>query len=157
MNAQDHARFQSLYQRYLTELTLRGKSDKTIDLYARCLRQISEYFDTCPDQLGTDQLQQYFMYLPGITHPAGGRRTHQSDQKPRDTHLVDFRWSGPRRCGSWRLLLCRAGQGRLSSVVGVVGVGASGQLDEGAQVVGLQVFFAQAEENLFGYAGASQT
>jgi hypothetical protein len=63
MNAQDHARFQSLYQRYLTELTLRGKSDKTIDLYARCLRQISEYFDTCPDQLGTDQLQQYFMYL----------------------------------------------------------------------------------------------
>ena len=63
MNAQDHARFQSLYQRYLTELTLRGKSDKTIDLYARCLRQIREYFDTCPDQLGTDQLQQYFMYL----------------------------------------------------------------------------------------------
>ena len=80
-----------------------------------------------------------------------------SRQKPRDTHLVDFRWSGPRRCGSWRLLLCRAGQGRLSSVVGVVGVVASGQLDEGAQVVGLQVFFAQAEENLFGYAGASQT
>lgn len=63
MNAQDRARFQSLYQRYLTELTLRGKSDKTIDLYARCLRQICEYFDTCPDQLGTDQLQQYFMYL----------------------------------------------------------------------------------------------
>ncbi|MDY6842257.1 MAG: hypothetical protein SV429_12360 [Pseudomonadota bacterium] len=26
------------------------------------MRQISDYFDTCPDQLGTDQLQQYFMY-----------------------------------------------------------------------------------------------
>ena len=54
MNAQDHARFQSLYQRYLTELTLRGKSAKTIDLYARCLRQVSDYFDTCPDQLSPD-------------------------------------------------------------------------------------------------------
>lgn len=63
MNAQDHARFQFLYQRYLTELTLRGKSTKTIDLYSRCLRQVSDYFDTCPDQLSTDQLRQYFMHL----------------------------------------------------------------------------------------------
>ena len=65
MNTQDHARFQSqsLYQRYLTELTLRDKSAKTIDLYSRCLRQVSDYFDTCPDQLSTDQLRQYFMHL----------------------------------------------------------------------------------------------
>lgn len=46
MNAQGHARFQSLYQRSLTELTLRGKSAKTIDLYCRCLSQVSDYFDT---------------------------------------------------------------------------------------------------------------
>ncbi len=48
MNANEHARFQALHQRYLTELTLRGKSPKTIDLYTRCLRQVSDYFETCP-------------------------------------------------------------------------------------------------------------
>ena len=63
MNANEHARFQALHQRYLTELTLRGKSPKTIDLYTRCLRQVCDYFQTCPDQLSTDQLQQYFMHL----------------------------------------------------------------------------------------------
>lgn len=63
MNANEHARFQSLHQRYLTELTLRGKSPKTIDMYARCLRQVGDFFDTCPDQLSTDQLRQYFMHL----------------------------------------------------------------------------------------------
>jgi site-specific recombinase XerD len=63
MNTNEHARFQALHQRYLTELTLRGKSPKTIDLYTRCLRQVSDYFETCPDQLSTDQLRQYFMHL----------------------------------------------------------------------------------------------
>ncbi|WP_449287761.1 tyrosine-type recombinase/integrase [Marinobacter salarius] len=63
MNTHDHDRFQALHQRYLAELTLRGKSPKTIDLYTRCLRQVSEHFDTCPDQLSTDQLRQYFMHL----------------------------------------------------------------------------------------------
>lgn len=63
MTAHETAHFQQLYQRYLTELTLRGKSPKTIDLYARCLRQVSDFFDTCPDQLSTDQLRQYFMHL----------------------------------------------------------------------------------------------
>ena len=63
MNADELSRFNDLHQRYLTALTLRGKSPKTIDLYSRCLRQVSEHFDTCPDQLSTDQLQQYFMHL----------------------------------------------------------------------------------------------
>ncbi|PSF06128.1 integrase, partial [Marinobacter fuscus] len=63
MNTHDHARFQVLHQRYHNELTLRGKSAKTIDLYTRCLRQVSDHFDTCPDQLSTQQLQQYFIHL----------------------------------------------------------------------------------------------
>ena len=58
MNANEHARFQSLHQRYLTELTLRGNSPKTIDMYARCLRQVGDFFDSSPDQL-----RQYFMHL----------------------------------------------------------------------------------------------
>ena len=31
MNPEDQARFDRLYQSYLNELTLQGKSDKTID------------------------------------------------------------------------------------------------------------------------------
>ncbi|MAZ05618.1 MAG: hypothetical protein CME81_04355 [Halomonas sp.] len=36
--------------------SLRGKSARTIDLYIHGLRQVSDYFDTCPSQLSTDLL-----------------------------------------------------------------------------------------------------
>ena len=99
MNAQDHARFQSLYQRYLTELTLWGKSDKPIDLYARCLRQISEYFDTCPDQLGTDQLQQYFRRKAPI------RPAAIAAVRPVSTAPTTNGWTGSgRSCCRWTII-----------------------------------------------------
>ena len=63
MNNHDQTRFNQLYQLYLNELTLQGKSPKTIDMYSRYLRQISSYFDTCPDQLTTEQLKGYFLEL----------------------------------------------------------------------------------------------
>ncbi|GAA3919106.1 hypothetical protein [Litoribacillus peritrichatus] len=55
MNIQDQTRFNSLYQRYLNELTLQGKSPKTINMYSSCLRQVGDYFDCCPDQLTAEQ------------------------------------------------------------------------------------------------------
>jgi len=63
MNPEDQARFDRLYQSYLNELTLQGKSDKTIDCYSRCIRQITAYFDLCPDQLTVEHLKTYFLYL----------------------------------------------------------------------------------------------
>jgi len=63
MNIQDQIRFDSLYQRYLNELTLQGKSPKTINMYSRCLRQIGDFFDCCPDQLTSEQLKTYFLDL----------------------------------------------------------------------------------------------
>lgn len=63
MNTHDQARFESLYSTYITELKLQGKSDKTIDCYARCLRQAAVFFDTCPDNLSTDELKLYFLFL----------------------------------------------------------------------------------------------
>ena len=63
MNKQEEARFDHLHQRYLNELTLQGKSERTIDSYARCLRKTSEYFDCCPDQLTREQLKTYFIFL----------------------------------------------------------------------------------------------
>lgn len=63
MNTLEQTRFNSLYQSYLNELTLQGKSAKTIDCYSRCIRKIADFFDTCPDQLSTEQLKVYFLFL----------------------------------------------------------------------------------------------
>ena len=63
MNVNAQNQFNLLYQSYLNELTLQGKSDKTIDSYSRCLRQTAIFFDTCPDQLTVEALKTYFLYL----------------------------------------------------------------------------------------------
>ncbi len=63
MNDQEQARFNQLYRRHITELKLQGKSDKTIEMYSRSLRRLTEYFDQCPDTLSTEQLKQYFLAL----------------------------------------------------------------------------------------------
>jgi len=56
-------RFNELYQRHLRFLKLQGKSQKTIDSYARAVRRISERFDCCPDKLTMEQREQYFADL----------------------------------------------------------------------------------------------
>ncbi|WP_198556691.1 phage integrase N-terminal SAM-like domain-containing protein [Paraglaciecola sp. MB-3u-78] len=63
MNINDQTRFNQFYQAYLNELTLQGKSPKTIDMYSRCIRQVSVFFDTCPDTLTAAQLKAYFLSL----------------------------------------------------------------------------------------------
>jgi integrase/recombinase XerD len=63
MNTQEQAHFHSIYQSYLNELTLQGKSAKTIDSYSRCIRQVATFFDVCPVNLTTEQLKTYFHYL----------------------------------------------------------------------------------------------
>jgi len=56
-------RFNKLYQRHLRLLKLQGKSQKTIDAYARAVRRISEHFDCCPDKLTLVQREKYFSDL----------------------------------------------------------------------------------------------
>jgi len=63
MNDLDQVRFNLLYERHVNELTLQGKSKKTIEMYSRSLRRLSDYFDACPDRVSTEQLKQYFLAL----------------------------------------------------------------------------------------------
>jgi integrase/recombinase XerD len=56
-------RFNELYQRHLRSLKLQGKSQKTIESYARAVRRITEHFDCCPDKLTQEQREQYFADL----------------------------------------------------------------------------------------------
>ena len=63
MKQKETNRFNELYQRHLRLLKLQGKSKKTIDVYSRAVRRISEHFDCCPDQLTLEQRENYFSEL----------------------------------------------------------------------------------------------
>jgi len=63
MNNSEQARFNSLFQTHLNELTLQGKSKSTIYLYSSYIRKVSVYFDRCPDNLTQDELKDYFLHL----------------------------------------------------------------------------------------------
>ena len=63
MVPKEQSRFDTLYKRHLRALKLQGLSAKTIDGYARAVRRISQFYDCCPDQLTTEQLETYFAEL----------------------------------------------------------------------------------------------
>ena len=63
MNKKEQKRFDIFYSNYLNELTLQGKSERTIDVYSRYIRQIAVFFDRCPDDLTKDELKIYFAHL----------------------------------------------------------------------------------------------
>lgn len=63
MNKVQQKRYQSLYQQHLDALHRQGKSANTIDLYARAVRRITDYFDRCPDTLSREDLNTYFTQM----------------------------------------------------------------------------------------------
>ena len=63
MDLFEQSRFNDLYHRHLRMLKLQGKSDKTIDVYARAVRRVTKHFDCCPDRLTPEQLEVYFGQL----------------------------------------------------------------------------------------------
>ena len=83
MNKAETKRFNELYQRHLRMLELQGKSQKTIDAYARAVRRISERFDCCPDQLTLEQREQYFFELV---------KTHSWSTVKIDRNGLQFFW-----------------------------------------------------------------
>ena len=62
-SSRNENRFIEHDQRHLGLLRLQGKSQKTIDAYARAVRRIREHFDCCPDQLTLKQREPYFSDL----------------------------------------------------------------------------------------------
>lgn len=63
MNTAQQKKFQSLYRKHLSALRRQGKAERTIDSYARAVRRITEFWDTCPDSLSQEQLEAYFSSL----------------------------------------------------------------------------------------------
>ena len=54
MESSEQIRFDKLYQQHLRALKLQGLSDSTIDVYARAVRRVAQYYDCCPDRLTTE-------------------------------------------------------------------------------------------------------
>ena len=63
MKPSEQNRFNRLYSKHLRALKLQGMSDKTLDVYARAVRRVADYYDCCPDQLTPEQLAAYFAAL----------------------------------------------------------------------------------------------
>ncbi|MFQ5757683.1 MAG: site-specific integrase [Acidiferrobacterales bacterium] len=60
MDTNEQARFDALYGRHRSALTLQGKADKTIEAYSRTMRAVAQFFDRCPDDLSEGELTRYF-------------------------------------------------------------------------------------------------
>jgi integrase/recombinase XerD len=60
MNKAQQKRSDSLYRKHVSALRRQGKADSTIDVYARAVRRVSEFFDCPPDTLTVEQLEGYF-------------------------------------------------------------------------------------------------
>jgi integrase/recombinase XerD len=52
-----------LRQRMLEDMQLRGLSARTQEAYARAVWQLAQHYHRSPDQLGDEELRQYFLYL----------------------------------------------------------------------------------------------
>lgn len=63
MTESEKKRFDKLYQRHQKTLTLQGKSTRTVDSYSRAIRRVRDYFDSCPDELTPEDLENYFADL----------------------------------------------------------------------------------------------
>lgn len=63
MKTSEQKRFDQLYRKHLRALKLQGMSDKTIDVYARAIRRLSERFDRVPDKITAKQLATHFSEL----------------------------------------------------------------------------------------------
>ena len=53
----------SLRQQMTDEMQLRGLSPRTQQSYLNAVRQLAEYYRKPPDQIGGEELRQYFLYL----------------------------------------------------------------------------------------------
>ena len=63
MNPAQDKKYQSLYQQHVNALQRQGKAEKTIDVYSRAVRRVTEFFDLSPDQLTQEHLKDYFSAL----------------------------------------------------------------------------------------------
>ena len=77
-----------LRQRMLEDMQLRGLSARTQEAYSRAVWQLAQHYHRSPEQLGDEDLRQYFLYLtnernwPGPPPPSPSVASSSSMNKP---------------------------------------------------------------------------
>ncbi len=57
-----------LRRRFIEDLQLQGKAERTQQAYVRAVRMLAEHFHRSPDTLTEEQLRQYFLYVMNVKH-----------------------------------------------------------------------------------------
>lgn len=55
-----------LRRRFIEDLQLQGKAERTQQAYVRAVRMLAEHFNTPPDALTDAQIRQYFLYVTNV-------------------------------------------------------------------------------------------
>ena len=58
----------TLRQRLIEDMQLRGLAQKTQQAYVGAVRQLAAYYGKSPDVISEEELRQYFLYLKGETN-----------------------------------------------------------------------------------------
>ena len=56
----------ALRQRYIEDLQLSGKGERTVESYVRYVRQLAEYYERSPALIEEEDLRQYFLYVKNV-------------------------------------------------------------------------------------------
>ncbi len=54
------------YQKSINALSLNGKGERTQEAYTRAVRMLSEFYDKRPDELGEQELENYFLHRRNV-------------------------------------------------------------------------------------------
>jgi site-specific recombinase XerD len=57
----------SWYSQMIQTMQLNGKGERTQEAYARAVRMLSEFHSKAPDQIGPDELQDYFLHRRNVS------------------------------------------------------------------------------------------
>ncbi len=61
-SANPDTRDQGVFKRFNEDLQLKGLSQKTIDMYSRAVKQLTNHYHKSPEQISDEDLRQYFLF-----------------------------------------------------------------------------------------------
>ena len=64
-----------LRQKMIEDMQLHGFAERTQKSYRHAVRQLAEYYNKPPDQIGEEELRQYFLYLKNVKKVARSTST----------------------------------------------------------------------------------
>ena len=64
-----------LRKHFIDDMQLRGLAPSTQEVYVQAIRQIAKHYHQSPDQLGEEQIRQYFLHLTQVRHTSRSHAT----------------------------------------------------------------------------------